>query len=282
MGVPPVPASSELLAMYAAYLARRLKAQSIPQYLNVVRLLHLEANLDNPLKDNWYVKSTVTGIERVLGISVNRKVPVTPSLLMELQPYLDMCAIEDSMFWSAALVMFYGTFRKSNLFPNNPSKFDHDKQFVREDFVCMPENIIVINVKYTKTIQFKERKFIVKLFPCNHTLCPVSALLHSFKLAPLGPMAPAFVSDKSGAPMTGVYFNKKFQSLIHRCGKDKSLYSSHSFRRGSAAWALQCGIPGEVVKQVGDWKSSCYNDYLDQLPQSVHDCYRRAFIDKLP
>ena len=35
--VPPVPASQETIAMYAAYLVRRLKSSSIRQYLNIVR-----------------------------------------------------------------------------------------------------------------------------------------------------------------------------------------------------------------------------------------------------
>ena len=43
MAVPPVPASHTLISMYAAYLARRLKARSVRQYINVVRLLHLES-----------------------------------------------------------------------------------------------------------------------------------------------------------------------------------------------------------------------------------------------
>ena len=41
----PVPASQETLICYVAHLARRLLPSSIPNYLNVVRLLHLEAGL---------------------------------------------------------------------------------------------------------------------------------------------------------------------------------------------------------------------------------------------
>ena len=39
----PLPVSQETLLCYVAYLARKLSASSIPNYLNVVRLLHLEA-----------------------------------------------------------------------------------------------------------------------------------------------------------------------------------------------------------------------------------------------
>ena len=49
--VPPVPASHVLVSQYAAFLARHLTPFSVKQYLNVVRLIHLEANLTNPIKD---------------------------------------------------------------------------------------------------------------------------------------------------------------------------------------------------------------------------------------
>ena len=51
--------------------------------------------------------------------------------------------------------------------------------------------------------------------------------------------------------------------------------SSHSFRRGGATWALSCGVPGGIVKLLGDWKSAEYLVYLDQIPQTVLDRYRR-------
>ena len=57
--VPPVPASQETIAIFAVYLARRLKSSSVLQSLNIVRIIHLEAGLNNPLKDNWYISSTL-------------------------------------------------------------------------------------------------------------------------------------------------------------------------------------------------------------------------------
>ena len=43
--VPPVQANEKTIAMYAAYLARRLRPASVRQYLNIVRVIHLEAGL---------------------------------------------------------------------------------------------------------------------------------------------------------------------------------------------------------------------------------------------
>ena len=48
--VPPVPAKEKTIAMYAACLARRLRPASVRQFLNIVRVMHLEAGLSNPVE----------------------------------------------------------------------------------------------------------------------------------------------------------------------------------------------------------------------------------------
>ena len=73
LGVAPVPASCSTIARYAAYLARCMKPASVRQYLNIIRVLHLENNLPNPLQDDWLVKSTLTGIDRLLGSPATRR-----------------------------------------------------------------------------------------------------------------------------------------------------------------------------------------------------------------
>jgi integrase len=277
-----VPASQELIAQYAAYLARQIGASSVRQYLNIIRLLHLEAGLPNPMQDNWYIKSTLTGIDRLIGKPAKRRTPVHPSLLLSIWQRLDMQVLVDSMFWAAALLMFHGLLRKSNLFPETAKQWDNRKQFVRADFVCKSDGSIVANVKYSKTNQFHKRPFDLKLLQFHHVLSPTMAIHHAFRQCPLPSDAPAFVMSVKGTPMTGKVFNDKFKKMVASTGLDSSTFSSHSFRRGGACWALQCGVPGEIVQQLGDWKSDCYKRYLDELPQQVHDYYHHLFIKHLP
>ena len=277
-----MPASKEFVAEYAAYLARRLKPSSVKQYLNVVRLIHDEVNCDNPCADNWILKSTLIGINRLKGSPVMRKAPVTPQLLMEMYKHLDLTQLVNVMFWAGAMVMFFGTFRKSNLFPVSRDKFCPQKQFVRSDFIACHDGTILLNVRYSKTIQFRQRAYKIALFPTHHILCLVKAIKLSLTMFKGSESSPAFVINQAGEPMCGSMFNRMFKSLVQRCGRDPAVYSSHSFRRGSATWALQCGIPGEIIQQMGDWKSMCYKDYLDQVSVSVHDDYRKLFISRLP
>ena len=79
--ITPVPLSQEYLGRYIAFLSRRLAFSSIRQYLNVIRLLHLEAGLSNPLDNNWYVSSILKGAKRVKGHTVSPKLPITIEIL---------------------------------------------------------------------------------------------------------------------------------------------------------------------------------------------------------
>ena len=78
--------------------------------------------------------------------------------------------------------------------------------------------------------------------------------------------------------MSGAVFDKKLKAVTQGEGN----LSGHSFRRGGACWALSQNIPGEIIKIMGDWKSTVYMSYLDQLPQPVLDYYRVVFFPRSP
>lgn len=63
-GDASLPMSPQSLCRYAVYLAQRLDYSSIPKYLNILRILHLECSMDNPLKDNWFLNTVLKGIKQ--------------------------------------------------------------------------------------------------------------------------------------------------------------------------------------------------------------------------
>ena len=169
--------------------------------------------------------------------------------------------------------MFFGLFRKCNLFASTGS-FDPNKQFVRTDFTLNANRSLTIKVRWSKTIQCRERELQVTLPVLHpHPLCPVTAVCRAMHQSPLqSASAPAF-------PITGAVFDRKLKASVRG---ESGQITSHSFRRGGAVHALSSGLPGEVVKLFGDWKSAAYLSYLDQLPQSILDYYRVLFAHSLP
>ena len=115
----PVPPSSNTLCQYAAPLALSMRPSSIRQYLNVVRLLHLESGCLNPLEGNWFLQTVLKGIQRTKGDAINQKLPITQQILAKFATVLNLNKSIDLTFLAACLVAFYGMLRKSSLFPKH-------------------------------------------------------------------------------------------------------------------------------------------------------------------
>ena len=63
-------------------------------------------------------------------------------------------------------------------------------------------------------------------------------------------------------PLLYSQLQERIKSLIFKTGRDPSLYSSHSFRRGGCTWAFKAGVPTGLIQHHGDWLSECYKRYL--------------------
>ena len=151
----PIPATSKIVCCYAAYLARKLKYRSIKQYMNIIRIMHVECGLPNPCESNYQLNTTLRGIRRHLGDRVVRKEPVTPQMLRKLLSNLDVSTPKGAAIWAAALLMFYGLLRCSNVLPPI-NGFDKSKHLRRCDLRFERRGLTVC-LRRSKTIQFRER-----------------------------------------------------------------------------------------------------------------------------
>ena len=263
IGCSPVPASSATICRYASYLARSMKYNSIKQYLNIIRLLHLEWGLPNPLQGNFTVNSIMRGIRRHLGDQVSRKRPITPDILREILSNLDIKVSFDATIWATCLLMFYGLLRKSNTLVNSESEYDVNKHLRRRDIVFYKWGMNV-RIRYSKVIQFQSRIIDLPLPRVrDNPLCPVSAMFNALSLSGvLSPDSPAF-SFRSGSQvktLTASNFIKRIRQCVSQSSKD---LGNHSFRRGGASFMYLIGLSPEDIRLLGDWKSSCYQRYIN-------------------
>ena len=100
----------------------------------------------------------------------------------------------------------------------------------------------------------------------DHPLCPTIACLAAFEATKNAPSSgPAFQichAKNSYKPLLYSQFIAKLRQVLIKLNISPHEYAGHSFRRGSASWALLQGIPGETIKILGDWKSQAYLAYL--------------------
>ena len=197
-GLEPVPATQRTLTCYVAHLARTLSPKSIDIYLNIIRILHEEAGLANPLMANYEVRTVKRGIAREKGIPAKQKAPITVSILLELFTTLDLTKPSDVAFWAAVLVGFFGYLRKSSILPaeiNTPKT----KRLCRADVTNATLNSFMLNCRHSKSNQFGQRLHIIPYASCeDYRLCPVRAVYAHLYTSTLHQDSPLFNFTENG------------------------------------------------------------------------------------
>ena len=266
LNIAPVPISSCNLGRYIAFLGSRLCYSSVRQYLNIVHIMHLEAGYGNPLSDNWYVAPILKGLRRHEGDGSKQKLPITVAVLWGILTVLNFDKPLDVSFWAACLVAFFSFFRKSNLLVPSSLQFDPSKHLLTSD-VQFSQTGVVLSVRWSKTIQYRQKTLYIPLPRiCDSPFCPSAALLLCVSSLPKGDKPTplfSYASVSGPQPITYSIFLARLHLCLSKLGLDPSLYSGHSFRRGGASFALECGLPADWIKLQGDWASDAYQRYLD-------------------
>ena len=260
----PLPVSQSTLLCYTAFLARRLLPSSIPNYLNVVRLLHLESGYCNPLEGNFELSLLKKGINRQLGVPPRQKLPLTVTMLRRMHPFLSLCDPKDLAFWAACVLGFLGFMRKSTLLPLS-ANVEGVKILLREDVKELDLSSFVLVVRQSKVIQFGQRVHSIPFaISPDYILCPVRSLLSHFGASPLGGKRPLFNYTVSGRELclSQSAFVVRLNSLLRAAGYKASDYSAHSLRRGGASLAFDLGLSPLQIKMRGDWSSDAYERYV--------------------
>jgi hypothetical protein len=268
-GRAPVPADRFTLMSYVAFLARTLKPTSINCYLNVIRIIHLEAGLSNPLKDNFEVNMIRRGVARQLGAPPEQKLPLTIPILSKIFDILDMTKPGDLSFWAACLTGFFGLMRKSTLLPKSEMRIENC--ILSDDVINLCADSFVLQIRHSKTIQFGQRVLQIPFFYCESVnLCPVRALMFHLIVSPLPSAVPLFHYLLNGRVMslTHSVFVTRLRSCLRLCGVEPSSYSGHSFRRGGCTMSFEAGLSLIDIKMRGDWKSHAFERYI-HVPQEM-------------
>ncbi|CAC5405602.1 unnamed protein product [Mytilus coruscus] len=219
--------------------------------------LHKANGLEEPISGNWQIQKVLNGVRRSIGDAQKGAELMTPRLLLMIKANLDLNSQNDICIWSACLMGFYGLLR--------PGNFLHSGKYVehRDIQICdvhYHRNDYVIELQWTKTVQFRERKLnIVLPSIVGHPWCPASAikeLLH--------------FHFKRGAKEDALLLcNLSYQMFITRINSIlisndvKQHITGHSFRRGGATWCLRIGMSDSMIKDIGMWRSDAYLRYTE-------------------
>ena len=238
--VSPFPASSKNIARYAVYLSKTKKYSTVKQYLNIIRLIHLENNLPNPLENDFNLTLVLRGLKRSLGCGVIRRLPITAFHLYHMAKKLDLNNIEHVVFWGAAILLFFTLLRRGCVLATKQD-FDPQRHLCRGDITISPVGATV-RVRHSKTIQFRDRELVFPLPRMKgNPLCPVRSIYAAIKCVKADPSSPVFMLS----PQTYLSPEKFIQMTRHFLSDivtDGSLLGAQSYRRGGASFFIskQC------------------------------------------
>ena len=255
------PVKEHTLCLFGQYLAYTFHSSgAVRNYLSGVIKVHILLRAEPLSMKDIEVRLTLQGLNKTMLTPVHQAQPMTPEILLDLVLYLDLTKRRDLALWGVLVVGFFTFFHKSNLIPDKAESFSASKQ-LSQSAVTFEDDIAVLHVTWSKTIQYKQRVVEVPLFPIEGSpLCPVTTLkaLLQLKDKSTGPL----FSVKKGTAWTYYMFQKRFKALMKKAGYDSSAFSSHSLRRGGSLWAFRSGVLDSLIQVQGDWTSDSYKRYF--------------------
>jgi len=226
--------------------------------------MHLDAELPNPLANNFELNNVKKGIDRELGTPPKQMLPITCDILLRVKGLLDLSSPPDMSFWACCILGFFGFLRKATLLPMSSTDPGSDCLLIR-DLVWINTQFFELRVRKTKTIQCGERLLILPYCasPAN-PLCPVIAanLLGRASSKNLDHPLFSYKTANGVKWWTHNSFVARLRDLLARLGLDPKSYSGHSFRRGGASLGFKLGMSILQIKQRGDWRSAAVEQYI--------------------
>ena len=268
-GLVPFPASTDTLTSFITLVGYLVKShKTVNNYLSALHWLHHICHLDMSAFKDINIKLTQRGLERTKRHLPNRKSPITPEMLLSFRSLLNLRDSAHLALWTTLLVGFFTFFRKANLCPVSLNMFSTLHTLSHCDFLFTSWGA-VITVTLTKMQQSGDTALVV-LIPSipNSPLCPVHALHELFTTVSAPDSAPAFSYISPNGELsciTAQVLRDSIRHLVTKIDLDAKSYSGHSLRRGGATFTFRCGIPAELIKIQGDWKSDAYLLYLTLL-----------------
>ena len=121
------------------YLSQCLAPSSIPKYLNMVRIMHLEQGLPDPTVLHMFqVKQVLTGVNKDKCTMVKRMKPITLETSLRMQHGLktswhglNTSSIDIVLVWAACLLGFYGASALIQFVPTSLDCFKQESIYVR-------------------------------------------------------------------------------------------------------------------------------------------------------
>ena len=159
--------------------------------------------------------------------------------------------------------------------PQSKNGSDLSRHFARGD-----KEAIVL-VKWSKTIQSRDKVAHVIPRLLGSRLCPVTALTNMLQLVPGSKNGPLFAIFKGTqrSPLADSIVRKHLKRVLLLLQLQDRKCTFHS---SGASWAFEHGVPIETIKHQGTWSSDCVWRYIQNSNTSISPLTQAFQLHLLP
>lgn len=255
------PAPVKHVVAFIAHLSTEGKASStICTYTSSLSYIHKLHDWSDPTA-NFIIQKLKEGSRRQ-GKSADSRRPISLQILRQLcllLPGICRSSFEVCLFKAAFLLAFFGFLRVGE-FSVTSQEGEVGHVLSIRDVLVKTGQYMEVTIRTSKTDQRGESATLRFLYGMDPVLCPVVAMSNFLRMRPVR-AGPLFIHF-GGGPMTRYQFESILKKGITLMGLPPTNFSSHSFRIGAATSAAIRGIPIDMIKNRGRWRSSAVNLYI--------------------
>ena len=263
----------ERLILFVGYLINTKKQSStVRSYISAIRTVLQEHGIK--LSTDQYLITSLTKACKLVNDQVRMRLPIKKSLLEVLlrkvdemykkknQPYLRI------LYKCLLSTMYFGLFRigeltkgqhvvkaKDVFIGTNKKKF----LFILWTSKTHWKNSKPQQIKISSTpIKSKNKKQSKAKLPCPYKLLRQYLAIRRQRTS----NKEQFFVFQDGSPVKPEHLRKCLKRILKLAGYDESLYTVHSLRSGRSCDLLELGVPIEIIKIIGRWRSNAIYTYL--------------------
>ena len=252
------PVNEVHLALYLQHLSESKSSKSaVEEAVNCVAWAHSVAGIPSPTATTL-VQSTLGGLKRSLARPVNKKSPFTTEMLQAIVEDARKINTLTSIRLAAACLLSFAGFLRCDELVN-----------IRLCDLAIGETHLSIQIPHSKNDQLHQGREVLIARTGTKT-CPVAMLEEYMQRSGIhigseNKLFRAIASGKCEALReSGGLSRGRFRELVKKkldeLGFHAVEFSPHSLRAGGATAAAAAGVPDQLFKKYGRWKSDSAKD----------------------
>jgi hypothetical protein len=215
--------------------------------------------LDLPLEafESFQLHYVLRGVKKMCTRKY-RENPRLPVTIWALAAFCEVLSesLGDCMVKAGLALGVYGLLRGGEFL----AKTGNPCPLIRSD-VSWYEDKVVLLLRRSKTDELR-KGVNVTLWKNGSSTCPWKAVKEAWRRAPFPfPFAP-LLQNRDGSSVGYARMQAAVKELAGKVGLNPASFSTHSLRMGGATSLALLGFPEHVIKEMGRWRSVCYQLYL--------------------